>query len=70
MKFPKGRCLYFPILAMITMFPILAIMVVVSVATWVVIEAQKAAATKPQDKLALGKNEVKQFAAPDGYRQE
>jgi hypothetical protein len=50
----------FPILAMvlITMFPILAIVVAVAVATWVVIAAQKAAATKPQDKLALGESEL------------
>ncbi len=60
MKFPKWLLFLFPILAivLITMFPILAIVVAVAVATWVVIAAQKAAATKPQDKLALGESEL------------
>jgi uncharacterized membrane protein len=68
MKFPKWSLFLFPILAivLITMFPILAIVVTVAVATWVVIAAQKAAAaTKPQDKLALGENELQAIAAPD-----
>ena len=68
MKFPKWSLFVFPILAilLITMFPILAIVVAVSVATRVVIAAQKTAGTKPQDKLALGENEVQAIAAPDG----
>jgi hypothetical protein len=37
----------------------------VAVATWVVIAVQKAAATKPHDKLALGENELQAIAAPD-----
>ena len=67
MKFPKWSLFLFPILAivLITMFPILAIVVAVAVATWVVIAAQKAAATKPQNKLALGENELQAIAAPD-----
>ena len=66
MKFPKWLLFLFPILAMvlITMFPILAIVVAVAVATWVVIAAQKAAATKPQDKLALGESEFQAISAP------
>jgi len=66
MKFPKWLLFLFPILAMvlITMFPILAIVVAVAVATWVVIAAQKAAATKPQDKLALGESELQAISAP------
>jgi hypothetical protein len=61
MKFPKWSLLVFPILAILLfiMFPIPAIVVAVLVATWAVIAAQKAAATKPQDELALGENEVK-----------
>jgi len=67
MKFPKWSLFLFPILAivLITMFPVLAIVVAVAVATWVVIAVQKAAATKPQDKLALGENELQATAAPD-----
>jgi uncharacterized membrane protein len=68
MKFPKWSLFVFPILAilLITMFPILAIVVAVSVATWVVIDAKKTAGTKPQDNLGLGENEVQAIAAPDG----
>jgi hypothetical protein len=33
--------------------------------TWVVIAVQKAAATEPLDKLALGENELQAIAAPD-----
>ena len=68
MTFPTWSLLVFPILAivLISMFPIPAIAVAVSVAIWAVIAAQKAAATKPQDKLALGENEVQELAAPDG----
>ena len=53
MKFPTWSLLVFPILAivLIIMFPIPAIAVAVSVAIWAVIAAQKAAATKTQDKL-------------------
>ena len=67
MKFPKWSLSLFPILAivLITMFPVLAIVVAVAVATWVVVALQKAAATKPQDKLALGENELQEIAAPD-----
>jgi hypothetical protein len=67
MMFPKWSLFLFPILAivLITMFPILAIVVAVAVATWVVIAVQKAAATKPHDKLALGENELQAIAAPD-----
>jgi hypothetical protein len=72
MKFPKWSLLVFPILAilLISMFPILAIVVALSVAIWAIIAAEKAAATKPQENLALGENEVQAIAAPDGYRQE
>jgi len=68
MKFPTWSLLVFPILAivLIIMLPILAIAVSVSVAIWAFIAAQKAAATKTQDKLALGENEVQTLAAPDG----
>ncbi len=68
MTFPTWSLLVFPILAivLISMFPIPAIAVAVSVAIWAVIAAQKAAATKPEDKLALGENEVQELAAPDG----
>jgi hypothetical protein len=57
----------FPILAivLITMFPIPAMVVAVAVAIWAFIAAQKAAAEKPQDRLALGENEVQGIAAPD-----
>jgi len=67
MKFPIWSLFLFPILAivLITMFPILAIVVAVAVAIWAFIAAQKVAATKPQDKLALGENEVQAIAAPD-----
>ena len=67
MKFPKWSLFLFPILAivLITMFPVLAIVVAVAVATWVVIAVQKAAATKPQDKLAPAENELQAIAAPD-----
>jgi hypothetical protein len=67
MKFPTWSLLVFPILAivLITMFPILAIVVAVAVATWAFIAAQKAAATEPLDKLALGENELQAIAAPD-----
>lgn len=60
MKFPKWSLFLFPILAivLITMFPVLAIVVAVAVGTWVVIAVQEAAATKPQNKLALGENEL------------
>ena len=44
--------------------PFLAIVVAVAVATWVVIAAQKTAATKPQDKLALGESELQAISAP------
>ena len=67
MKFPTWSLLLLPILAivLITMLPILAIAVAVSVAIWAFIAAQKAAATKPQDKLALGENEPQARAASD-----
>jgi len=39
--------------------------VAVAVAIWAFIAAQKAAAEKPQDRLALGENEVQGIAAPD-----
>ncbi len=67
MKFPTWSLFLFPILAivLIIMFPVLAIAVSVSVAIWAFIAAQKAAATKPQDKLALGENELQAIAAPD-----
>jgi hypothetical protein len=67
MKFPTWSLLVFPILAivLIIMLPILAIAVAVSVAIWAFIAAQKAAATKTQDKRALGENEVQALAAPD-----
>ena len=70
MKFPKWSLFFFPILAivLITMFPVLAIVVAVAVAIWVVIAVQKAAATKPQDKLALGENELQEIVAPDEPR--
>ena len=66
MKVPKWLLFLLPILAivLITMFPILAIVVAVAVATWVVIAAQKAAATKPQDKLAFGESELQAISAP------
>ena len=68
MKFPTWSLFVLPILALllITMFPILAIVVAVSVAIWVVIAAQKTAGTKPQDNLGLGESEVQAIAAPDG----
>jgi hypothetical protein len=52
MKFPKWSLFVLPILAivLISMFPIPAIAVAVSVAIWAVIAAQKAAATKMQGK--------------------
>ena len=67
MKFPKWSLFLFPILAivLITMFPIPATVVAVAVAIWAFIAAQKAAAEKPQDRLALGENEVQGIAAPD-----
>lgn len=67
MKFPKWSLFLFPILAivLITMFPIPAMVVAVAVAIWAFIAAQKAAGEKPQDKLALGENEVQGIAAPD-----
>ncbi|MGC2181649.1 MAG: hypothetical protein WA637_00045 [Terriglobales bacterium] len=67
MKFPKWSLFLIPVLAiiLITMFPVLAIVVAVAAATWVVIALQKAAATKPQDKLAFGENELQAIAAPD-----
>jgi len=67
MKFPKWSLFLFPILAivLITMFPILPMVVAVAVAIWAFIAAQKAAAEKPQDRLALGENEVQGIAAPD-----
>jgi hypothetical protein len=66
MKFPKWSLFVFPILAivLIIMLPILAIAVSVSVAIWAFIAAQKAAATKMQDNLALGENDVQAIAAP------
>ena len=71
MKFPEWSLFVFPILVigLISMFPILAILVAVSVAIWAAIAAQKAAAAKPQDKLALGKNQVQAIAAPDGLQE-
>jgi uncharacterized membrane protein len=68
MTFRTWSLLVFPILAivLIIMLPILAIAVSVSVAIWALIAAEKAAATKTQDKLALGENEVQALAAPDG----
>ena len=67
MQFPKWSLFLFPILAivLIIMFPILAIVVPVAVAIWAVIAAQKAAATKPQVKLALGENELQAISALD-----
>jgi hypothetical protein len=67
MNFSKWLLLVFPILAivLISMFPIAAIVVAVAVAIWAFIAAQKAAGEKPQDKLALGENEVQAIAAPD-----
>ena len=67
MKFPKWSLFLFPILAivLITMFPVLAIGVAMAVATWIVIAVQTAAATKPQDRLVLGENEIQAIAAPD-----
>jgi hypothetical protein len=68
MKFPTWSLLVFPILAilLISMYPILAIVIAVVVAIWAFIAAQKAAATKTQDELALGENEVQALADPDG----
>ena len=68
MTFPKWSLLVFSNLVLaillISMFPILAIVAPVSVAIWLLIAAHKVAATKPQDKLALGENEVQAIAAP------
>jgi uncharacterized membrane protein len=68
MKFPEWSLFVFPILVivLISMFPILAIVVAVSVAIWAAIAARETAATEPQNKLALGENEVQVIAAPDG----
>lgn len=67
MQFPKWSLFLFPIPAIVVtaMFPIVIIVVAVAVAIWAVIAGQKAAATKPQDKPALGENEVQAIAAPD-----
>ena len=67
MQFSRWSLFLFPILAivLITMFPIPAMVVAVAVAIWAFIAAQKAAAEKPQDRLALGENEVQGIAAPD-----
>jgi hypothetical protein len=67
MQFPKWSLFLFPIPAIVVtaMFPILVIVVAVAVAIWAVIAGQTAAATKPQDKPALGENEVQANAAPD-----
>ncbi|MGA8314132.1 MAG: hypothetical protein WB755_29175 [Terriglobales bacterium] len=69
MTFPTWSLLVFSILALaiflISMFPILAFVVPVSVAIWLMIAAHKAAATKPQGKLVLGENEAQANAAPD-----
>jgi hypothetical protein len=67
MKFPTWSLFLFPILAivLIIMFPIPAMVVGVAVAIWAFVVAQKAAAEKPQDRLALGENEVQGIAAPD-----
>lgn len=67
MQFPKWSLFLFPIpaIVVIALFPILVIVVAVAVAIWAVIAGQKATATKPQDKLALGENEVQAIAAPD-----
>jgi hypothetical protein len=72
MKFPKWLLFLFPIPAIVVtaMFPILVIVVAVAVAIWAVIAGQKAAATKTQDKPALGENEVQANAAPDGHRRQ
>jgi hypothetical protein len=53
MKFPNWLLLVLPLLVilLITLFPIPAIGVAVAGATWAVISAQKAARTKPQDKV-------------------
>ena len=60
MKFPTWSLLVFPILAivLIIMFPIPAIAVAASFAIWALIAAQRAAATKPPDKPALGENDT------------
>jgi hypothetical protein len=72
MKFPQWSLFLFPIPAIVvtTMFPILVIVVAVAVAIWAVIARQKAAATKTQDKPAVGENDVQAIAAPDGYRRQ
>ena len=67
MRFPKWSLFLFPIPAIVVtaMFPILIIVVAVAVAIWAFIAAEKAGATKTQDKPALGENEVQAIAAPD-----
>jgi xanthosine utilization system XapX-like protein len=72
MKFPKWALFLFPIpaIVVIAMFPILAIVVGLAVAIWAFIAAEKAAATKTQDKPALGENEVQAIAAPDRCRRQ
>ncbi|MGA8310547.1 MAG: hypothetical protein WB755_11000 [Terriglobales bacterium] len=68
MQFPKWSLFLFPIPAIVVtaMFPILVIIVAVAVAIWAFVAAEEAAATKTQDKPALGENEVQPIAAPDG----
>ena len=67
MRFPKWSLFLFPIPAIVVtaMFPIVIIVVAVAVAIWAFIAAEKAGATKTQDKQALGENEVQAIAAPD-----
>ena len=67
MKFPKWSLFLFPILVivLITMFPVLAIVVAVAVATWVVIAVQKAAGTNPQDILDNFRESLTATEPPD-----
>lgn len=67
MRCPKWLLFLFPIpaIVVIAMFPILIIVVAVAVAIWAFIAAEKAAAKKTQDKLALGENEVRAIAPDD-----
>ena len=64
MRFPKWSLFLFPIPAIVVtaMFPIVIIVVAVAVAIWAFIAAEKAGATKTQDKPALGENEVQAIA--------
>ena len=60
---------------MLRLTKIISVIMVIAVfiATWAMlgtVVAQKAAVPKPQDKLALGEEEVKQITASPGYRQE